>query len=131
MNIRYFLALTIFISASSILAMDFGALYRQATKEIEEKVPAGQVILVSQDGKEFELPQNIAEQSQTLKGMIEDIGADRKIPIDTISSQTLEEIVNLLNALHKHQNLANKALLDAVENEVKITYFFAWLSTAD
>lgn len=130
MNIRYFLALTIFISASSILAMDVGALYRQ-TQDVLEQVPASQVILVSAEGKEFELPQNVAEQSITLKGMIEDIGANRKINLANISNQTLAEIVNLLNSLHQHQNLQDKALLDALEKDITIKDPFAILAAAN
>lgn len=130
MNIRYFLALTIFISASSILAMDVGALYRQ-TQDVLEQVPAGQVILVSAEGKEFELSQNIAEQSITLKGMIEDIGANRKINLANISNQTLAEIVNLLNSLHQHQNLQDKAFLDVLEKDITIKDPFAILAAAN
>jgi hypothetical protein len=112
--------------------MDFGALHRQTTKALEEEpVPAGQVILVSQEGQEFEMPQMVAEKSQTLKEMIGDIGAGRKIYLNAIPSKTLEEIVNLLKALHKYQNLEDKALLDAFEKDVAITDPFILLAAAN
>lgn len=131
MNRKIGITVFSFIWVSTLLSMDFGALYRQATEAIEEKVPAGQVILISKEGKEFQVPQNIAEQSKTLKAMIEDVSTNRKVPLNLISSQTLEEIVNLLIALHKHANVSNKALLDSIDQEVKVTDPYRLLEAAN
>lgn len=132
MNRKKSIALFSFICASTVLGMDFGALHRQTTQALEEEpVPAGQVILVSQEGKEFQLPQNVAQQSETLNEMLADIGAGRKIFLNNISSQVLEKIVNLLTSLHAHQDLSDKALLDVLEKDVAITDPFTILAAAN
>jgi hypothetical protein len=113
-------------------AMDVGSLLRRINEEIEqEQVPAGSVMLVSNKGTEFSIPQNIAEQSKTLEFMISDMGTDRKILLNAISSQTLEEIINLLKSLYNHQDLRDKKLLDVLEQEVKISDPFALLAAAN
>lgn len=80
--------------------------------------------LVSKDNKEFVLPIEHAKQSQTLKNLLKDLKeADQQylISLDRFSSKTIEEITTLLASLYHHNNLTGKALLDKLEQEIKIS----------
>ena len=69
------------------------------------KIPAkdtriGTIQLKSANGKEFTIPLSVARFSQTLNGMLEDIGAEHPIALATINDALLSTIVSSLKNLH-------------------------------
>ena len=138
MKLRYILLIISLAIAWNALSMDIGQLYRHTQEEIakeeagrEAQIPADKVLLISNDGKEFLVPLNLAQQSRTLRSMIEEMPeTGRIIPLNEISGTTLNEIVELLTILQQNQNLKGKALLDALEI-VKVSNIFTLLSAAN
>ncbi|PRQ21901.1 putative S-phase kinase-associated protein [Rosa chinensis] len=60
--------------------------------EIENK----KVTLKSSDGKEFEIDEAVALQSQTIKHMVEDGSADNAIPLPQVTGVILAKIIEYL-----------------------------------
>ena len=140
MKIHYILALIILITSHSLFTMDWGQLFdrthTQMQKEIVDILPAGSIALVSQEGESFPISIEAANQSETLKNMIGDIEANKMLPLSTIKSATLKEVVAVLNALKKNEELgdkklSDKALLDSLEQTTAITDPFALLAAAN
>ena len=53
--------------------------------------------LLSKDGKEFEIARTLAEESKTLKDMLDDLpDVTTAIPLESISSETMEKIIEYL-----------------------------------
>lgn len=115
--------------------MDFGALLdriqNKPQEEIIRKLKPDEIALVSSDEVDFPIQRSTAEQSETLKNMIREIEANRIIPLRNINSQTLKEIIALLKSLKNHSHLKDRALLDALENDVKILDPFALLAAVN
>lgn len=67
----------------------------------EVKRQKGIITLISSDGKEFRVSQDVAEQSKTIKGMIEDFGTE--IPLPRISSSDLSKLLQIMVILDHMQ----------------------------
>lgn len=52
-----------------------------------------QVILQSQDGREFKVEQQAAQLCVTVRNLIEDAGTDNPIPLPNVSGKTLERVI--------------------------------------
>lgn len=55
--------------------------------------------LQSSNGIEFELDQELAKTSVTIKNLIEDAGIDNAIPLPGVTSNTLENVIEYLTTL--------------------------------
>ena len=53
----------------------------------------GPVTLMSSDGEQFEVPQEVAFKSETIKNMIEDTGTDSAIPLPNVPSKILTKVI--------------------------------------
>jgi|Transcript_9427 S-phase kinase-associated protein 1 len=53
----------------------------------------GPVTLMSSDGETFEVPQEVAFKSETIKNMIEDTGTDSAIPLPNVPSKILTKVI--------------------------------------
>ena len=53
----------------------------------------GPVILMSSDSEKFEVEQEVAFKSETIKNMIEDTGTDAAIPLPNVSSKILAKVI--------------------------------------
>ncbi|KAL7118523.1 hypothetical protein ACP275_02G007200 [Erythranthe tilingii] len=59
------------------------------------------IILVSSDGHTFEIDEDVAEHSLTIKNMIEDGCADNPIPLPNVASETLAKVIEYCKRLTK------------------------------
>ncbi|KAL7156416.1 hypothetical protein ABFS83_02G007300 [Erythranthe nasuta] len=59
------------------------------------------IILVSCDGHTFEIDEDVAEHSLTIKNMIEDGCADNPIPLPNVASETLAKVIEYCKRLTK------------------------------
>ncbi len=82
-----------------------------------------QVTLTSQDGIPFKIDVNAANQSETIKNLIEDAGIDNPIPIPNIQGKILAIIVDIMNIL-----VTNKS---EKEKEDDIYKILNWQNDAD
>ena len=64
---------------------------------------AGTLKLESSDNKVFTVSTIVAQQSVTIKNMLEDIGdADAPIPLPNVTGYILEKVIDYLNHHHEH-----------------------------
>lgn len=89
--------------------------------EVAAQIPM--VTLVSQEGQEFKIPLEVANQSETIRDLLamqtEEAGS-KTIILNLIDSSTLQKIVKLMQAFYEFKDLKGKALLDAVEKKVDL-----------
>ena len=62
-----------------------------------------QVKLLCNDGEVVEVPQNVAEKSVLIKGLIEDSGVEEEIPLPQVKKAVLEKIIVFCERLLDHQ----------------------------
>ncbi|CAN0877217.1 SKP1-like protein 4, partial [Linum grandiflorum] len=78
------------------------------------------VTIKASDGEIFELEQSVAEQSETIKNLIEDIGTDDVIPLQNVTGPILGKVIEYC---HKHaEAAAAKAVSQdpvAIDNDLK------------
>uniref|UniRef100_A0A0E0LH41 SKP1-like protein n=1 Tax=Oryza punctata TaxID=4537 RepID=A0A0E0LH41_ORYPU len=55
------------------------------------------IILISADGKRFEVPETVASQSQLISNMIEDDCTDNGVPLPNVDSDILAMVVDYCN----------------------------------
>ena len=55
------------------------------------------VTLVSNDGKNFDVSSSWVTKLNTVKNLMEDIGADAPIPVQEVNSKTLQNVLTCLN----------------------------------
>lgn len=64
---------------------------------------ANTVIVVSDDGEEFEMPINAAKQSTLIKSMIDEgVDVSNKVPLCNVSSATLVQVIKYCNKHAEH-----------------------------
>ena len=61
------------------------------------------VKLLCNDGEVVEVPQNVAEKSVLIKGLIEDSGNEEEIPLPQVKKAILEKIIVFCTRLLDHQ----------------------------
>lgn len=66
------------------------------------------VKLMSSDGQTFEVDQEVAHESQTIKNMIEDTGSEDQIPLPNVSGRILAKVIEYC----KYHVEANKKVDD-------------------
>jgi len=67
------------------------------------------VKLESSDNKVFEVPQEIASMSVTIKHMLEDIGdSDTPIPLPNVNGYILEKVIEYCRYHHEHPSLPSE-----------------------
>lgn len=105
---------------TKIIILTLAATFSIQLFAMQPEQPApNMVTLVSTDGKEFQIPLNVAQESGTLNSLLT-IGiseaAERKFPLE-FSSNVINEVIALMQVLHKNRYLKNhkKALLDALD----------------
>ncbi|XBI12553.1 hypothetical protein VPH35_139410 [Triticum aestivum] len=76
------------------------------------------IMLKSSDGKEFEVEEVVAMESQTNRHMIEDDCTDKAIPIPNINSEILSKVIEYCNkhVLAKAGNVATRSPGAAASN---------------
>jgi Leucine-rich repeat (LRR) protein len=134
LNKRIVIIITLFVF-NALHSMDWGRLFDEVQietqKETARKLQPDEVALSSAQGDYLPIQKNVATQSETLKNMIGEMDENKIIPIQNIDNSTLKEIISLLNNLKNSSHLKNKALLDALEKDIKITDPLALLAAAN
>lgn len=73
---------------------------------------AEKVTLKSSDGQEFQVDEDVAFQSITVKNMIEDTGAEFAVPLPNVNGVTLSKVLEYCNKHSDHQKQLDKAADD-------------------
>ena len=73
------------------------AALRQAHPLLVTKLLASQILLQSSDGQEFQVEENVAFQSVTVRNMIEDTGSDFAVPLPNVNGITLSKVLEYCN----------------------------------
>lgn len=72
------------------------------------------ITLIAADGKEFIVPKNVAEQSQTIKYLLEDLST-QEVSLANVSSAHLKALIEIMTMLHEKKEESKKAILLALE----------------
>ena len=100
------LFLTLILSVSGLYAM---------------QQPAEKTINLVLGNQKFEVPQSVAFEAVTLNQMAEDLGLADDIELSAqISPEVLGNIAQIMWSYQSHNNLMGKALLDALEKDVRL-----------
>ncbi len=83
--------------------------------------PAEKTINLVLGNQKFEVPQSVAFEAVTLKQMAEDLGLADDIELSAqISPEVMGNIAQIMWSYQSHNNLMGKALLDALEKDVRL-----------
>ncbi|KAL3137111.1 hypothetical protein ABBQ32_006689 [Trebouxia sp. C0010 RCD-2024] len=70
---------------------------------------AEKVTLKSSDKQEFQVDEDVAFQSITVKNMLEDTGADFAVPLPNVNGATLSKVLEYCSKHSEHQKLVDNA----------------------